>query len=122
MTKHLVLVSLFLIVYCSSAVAQLKGCLIGSTTTGTLYTQKNSLFTSLYITSSGGYPTSPPACPRVLLGTPTGASCGFTIFTPTAYTEYNYTLLTAPVGCALDSCLILVIGVLGIYGIRRMRG
>ena len=88
---------------------------------GLLYTEKNVL--GFYELVLAKYPTSPPACPRVQLGTKTGNICKFTLTGPNN-DEYNYILYTAtgPYQCDIDHygvAAILFVGFLGLWKLRK---
>ncbi|WP_443943766.1 hypothetical protein ACJVDH_12645 [Pedobacter sp. AW1-32] len=107
------------------------GCLVGNTTSGTLYIDRD--FLGAYLSNGVRYPVSLNSCPRARLN---GASVGtcFLEGSVTPHSSYNYTILTAtgPVACPLDKhFLVLVGGFLGykiiskfarISGRRRQRG
>ena len=96
-------------------------CLDGSTTTGTLYTQRNSVFNFLYTKNRGGFLTSAPACPRVRLITRTGiGTCQFAALGQT-YDEWTYEILNPPVQCDLDHYAYGAVLVAGVFVFRRMR-
>jgi len=100
------------------AYSQPRGCLDGSTTTGTLYTNRNPNNTTYYTRASGGYLTSAPACPRVRLIERVG-TCRFgIIFT---YDEWTYEILNPPVQCDIDHYALGAIVIVGIIGVRKMR-
>ncbi|RZL40255.1 MAG: hypothetical protein EOO93_31290 [Pedobacter sp.] len=87
---------------------------------GLLYTEKNIFgFYELVLTK---YPTSPPACPRVQLGTRTGNTCRFVLGGP-ANDEYNYVLYTAngPVQCDIDHYVYLAVAICALFGYKKLR-
>lgn len=94
------------------------GCL--RTVDGLLYSQKN--FLGYYELLGNRYTTSPPACPRVQLGTATGFKCQF-VALGTQYDEYNYILLTAtgPVPCDLDTYSYIILSTFALIGLARIR-
>ena len=94
------------------------GCLRSSD--GLLYSVKNGF--GFYELLGPKYPTSPPACPRVQLGTRTGAKCQF-VALGTQHDEYNYVLFTAtgPVQCDLDHYVYGVLLLSGVVGFRILR-
>ncbi len=86
-----------------------QGCLIGTTTSGTLYLEKD--FFGIYQTGGLQYQVSPPNCPRVQLGTIAGA-CQTAAF-GTVHVLYNYTIITAtssPVACSVDDHIMVLFG------------
>jgi len=117
--KKLILSTLFLIGLIIEAKAQPGvGCLRSSD--GLLYSQKNVL--GIYELLGNKYPTSPPSCPRVLLGTKTGSKCQFVALGP-LNDEYNYVLYTAtgPVQCDLDHYSYGALAIAGFFVVMRMR-
>ncbi|RZJ85719.1 MAG: hypothetical protein EOO20_19750 [Chryseobacterium sp.] len=87
---------------------------------GRLYTVKNGFgFYELLLTN---YPTTPPACPRVSLGTKTGVTCRFLAGGP-ANDEYNYILYnaTGPYQCDIDHYGYGALAIAGFLAFRRIR-
>lgn len=120
MTKPSTLVLLFFLAFAVTASAQTGvGCLIGTTTNGTLYLQQD--FFGIYQTTGSQYPVSPPNCPRVQLGSVAG-SCQ-TAYFGTVRVAYNYTVITtssSPVACSMDDhIMVLVGGIMGFFLLRR---
>lgn len=108
MKKLSTLTVLFFLAY--AALAQTGvGCLVGTTTNGTLYLQQD--FFGIYETTGPQYPVSAPNCPRVQLGATAGVC-------QTAYfgiprVAYNYTVITtssSPVACPMDDHIMTVFG------------
>jgi len=117
--KKLILLAFILIALISEVKAQPGvGCF--RETDGLVYSQKNVL--GFYELLGNRYSTSPPSCPRVLLGTKTGSKCQF-IALGTLHDEYNYVLYTAtgPVQCDLDHYSYGALALAGFFVVMRMR-
>lgn len=103
-----------------NAKAQTYGCLTGTPTTGTLYTNTDVL--GYYQSGGNQYKTVAPNCPRVQLGVRSG-DCYFNIL-GTRYDRYTYTLITtttSPIACDLDHYGYGALVVAGFFAVRRMR-
>ena len=116
--KKLALLILFLAISFHLRAQPGIGCLRASD--GLLYSQKNGF--GFYELLGNKYPTSPPACPRVQLGTKTGAKCQF-VALGTQHDEYNYVLYTAsgPVQCPFDDYAFAGIIIFAVIGYRKLR-
>ncbi|KQR67736.1 hypothetical protein ASF92_18875 [Pedobacter sp. Leaf176] len=115
--KKLSLLIIFLTIYFHLRAQPGIGCLRSSD--GLLYSQKNVF--GYYELLGNKYPTAPPACPRVQLGTKTGAKCLFVLSGP-LNDEYNYVLYTAtgPVQCDFDDYAFASMIVFAVIGCRKL--
>lgn len=68
-----------MLLFCFNTKAQTYGCLVGSTTTGTVYTDVN--FLGYYLAGGNQYKTVAPNCPRVQLGFRSG-DCSLAYWEP----------------------------------------
>lgn len=86
---------------------------------GLLYSQKNVF--GYYELLGNKYPISPPACPRVQLGTKTGATCQF-VALGTIHDEYNYVLYTetGPIKCNLDHYAFGALALAGVFAFVKL--
>ena len=111
---------LFFLAFLTISIASAQqGCLVGSPTTGTLWTSKNTLNPAFYVNTRDGYMTSPPSCPRVRLISKTGAKCKFSLF-GSEYDEYNYELI--PIPCPIDEGYFAIpIALFGFLYLKRFR-
>lgn len=97
----------------------LRGCLIGTPSAGTLYVDQDIL--QYYQMGGMQYQTSPPACPRALIGIRDG-DCYFA-FLGTRHDRYRYTIITtssSPTACDIDHYALFALVLIGGYGIKRM--
>ncbi|RYE50583.1 MAG: hypothetical protein EOP48_19520 [Sphingobacteriales bacterium] len=87
---------------------------------GLLYSQKNVF--GYYELLGNKYPTSPPACPRVQLGTTTGSKCQF-VALGTLHDEYNYILYTetGPIKCNIDHYALGAIAAVGLFALFKLK-
>ncbi|WP_157255734.1 hypothetical protein [Pedobacter sp. Leaf41] len=114
-----VIFTILLILISSNLFAQTYGCLVGSTTSGTVYINH---LGALYDINGNNYKTTAPACPRVALSARSG-NCYFDLF-GTAYPRYVYTLVTttsSPIACDIDHYAIFALGLIGIFCFIKRR-
>lgn len=123
MKKIAILILFFRAVFSVKSFGQV-GCLVGST----FYRNATGGSGGVWYDWGGSYPnyntptpTTAPACPRASLGSATGGRCRFDFWSPGLL--YNYTLLTAPIGCPIDDHiygLILLGSGLGFLYLRKI--
>lgn len=122
MRKNFLASICIILLFSLKSAAQTYGCLVGSTTTGTLY-RDTDITGIYYITFGRTYQTSPPACPRAQLG-PASGGCRFTLLGSNTHTRYEYTTITtssSPIACDLDHYAYGAVLIAGVFVFRRMR-